>query len=60
MINNEGYTKKTEIKDFENEEEIKIANEIAASLSSGESNTHVIYLIKRLDELKKARLMKTL
>ena len=60
MINNEGYTKKTEIKDFENEEEIELATKIANALISEESNAYIVHLTKKLDELKKARLKKTL
>ena len=60
MINNEGYTKKAASNDSDNKEENAIAKEIAEALSYGESNSHVVYLMKKLDEIKKARLKKTL
>ena len=60
MINNEGYTKRVVSNDSDTKEENAIAKELAEALSYGESNSHVIYLMKKLDEIKKARLKKTL
>lgn len=60
MSNNKGYTKKTEIKSFVDEEEIELATKIAKALIDGESNAYVVHLTKKLDEFKKNRLKKTL
>ena len=60
MSNNKGYTKKTEIKSFVEAEEIELATKIANALINEESNAYVVHLTKKLEELKKNRLKKTL
>ena len=60
MSNNKGYTKKTTVKSFVDEEEIELATKIANALINEEPNAYVVHLTKKLDELKKNRLKKTL
>lgn len=60
MSNNKGYTKKTEIKSFVNEDEIELATKIANALIDGEPNAYIVHLSRKLDELKKNRLKKNL
>ena len=56
MSNNKGYTKKTEIKNFVEPQEIELATKIANALINGESNAYIVHLTKQLDQLKKDRL----
>ena len=60
MNDNIGYTKRTEIKSFVDEEEIELATKIAKALIDEEPNAYIVNLAKQLDELKKAKLKKTL
>ena len=60
MSNNKGYTKKTEIKSFVNEDEIELATKIAKALIDGEPNAYIVHLSRKLDALKKNRLKKNL
>lgn len=60
MSNNKGYTKKTEIKSFVNEDEIELATKIANALIDGEPNAYIVHLSRKLDEIKKNRLKKNL
>ena len=60
MTNNKGYTKKTTVKSFVDEEEIEIATKIANALVNEESNAYIVHLTKKLDALKTARLRKLL
>ena len=60
MNDNIGYTKRTEIKSFVDEEEIELATKIARALIDEEPNAYIVHLTKQLDELKKAKLKKTL
>jgi hypothetical protein len=60
MSKDNSYTKKTNIKSFVEAEEIELATKIANALINGESNAYVVHLTKKLEELKKNRLKKTL
>ena len=60
MSKDNSYTKKTTVKSFVEAEEIELATKIANALIDGEPNGYIVHLTKKLDELKKARLKKTL
>ena len=60
MSKDNSYTKKTNIKSFVEAEEIELATKIANALVNEESNAYVVHLTKKLEELKKNRLKKTL
>ena len=60
MNDNIGYTKRTEIKSYVDEDEIELATKIARALIDEEPNAYIVHLTKQLDELKKAKLKKTL
>ena len=60
MSKDNSYTKKTNIKSFVEAEEIELATKIAIALINEESNAYVVHLTKKLEELKKNRLKKTL
>ena len=60
MSNNKGYTKKTEVKSFVEPAEIELATKIANALINEEPNAYIVHLSRKLDELKKERLKKTL
>ena len=60
MSKDNSYTKKTTIKSFVDADEIELATKIAKALIEEESNAYVVYLTKKLEELKKSKLKKTL
>ena len=60
MSKDNSYTKKTTIKSFVDAEEIELATKIAKALIEEESNAYVVHLTKKLEELKKSKLKKTL
>ncbi len=60
MSKDNSYTKKTEVKSFVEPAEIELATKIANALIGGEPNAYIVHLSRQLDELKKARLKKTL
>ncbi len=60
MSKDNSYTKKTTVKSFVEAEEIELATKIANALIDGEPNAYVVHLTRQLDELKTARLKKTL
>ena len=60
MSKDNSYTKKTTVKSFVEAEEIELATKIANALIDEEPNAYIVHLSRQLDELKKARLKKTL
>ena len=60
MSRDNSYTKKTTVKSFVDAEEIELATKIAKALIEEESNAYVVHLTKKLEELKKSKLKKTL